>query len=165
MINSDVRARSCKNFEVIDKLYRMKILTESLRDDIYENEGAPRSQAERLEELNKGHRRRYGRIDSADKSDFTNLDRIFLEHNIQVNALYYRDCKLKSLAYRLNISEHTLEQFLQDMNARGDLKVMIDHRDNTVTFKKQIQRSEENRVGIQRFCQIIQYINTKYCDA
>jgi len=91
----------------------------------------------------------------------TNLDTIFLEHNIQVSAKYYRDCGLQALAKRLNTSQKVVEHYLQNMNARGDIKMSIDHRDMIVTFKKQVQRSEENREAIERFCHILQGINTR----
>ena len=162
MIYSDVRAKRCQNYEIIEKLYKMKYLNDTLKNDFYASEGAPKTESERTAELDKGIKRALGRIEMADKTGMTNLDRIFLEHNIQVSALYYRDCNLNSLAERLSTDASILEHFLQNMNARGDIKVSIDHRDKLVTFKKQIQRSEENRIAIQRFCQILQTINQKY---
>merc|ERR1711976_1000576 len=164
MIYNDVRSRRCRNFEIIEKLYKMKYLTEKLKNDFYASEGAPATESEREGQIKNGQMRPWGRIDRADKAGMTNLDRIFLEHNIQVSALYYRDCNLNSLAEKLRVKSNILEQFLQDMNARGQIKVSIDHRDRLVTFKKEIQRSEENRVAIQRFCQIPQAINQTYIE-
>lgn len=162
MIYSDVRAKGCANYEIIEKLYKMKFLNDTLKDEFYASEDAPKTQQARLEAIKSGKTKIWGRIDLPDKTNMTNLDRIFLEHDIQVSALYYRDCNMKSLAQRLNTEVKIVEHFLQNMNSRGDIKVSIDHRDDRVTFKKQIQRSEENRIAIQRFCQILQTINQKY---
>jgi len=55
-----------------------------------------------------------------------------------------------------------VEKYLQTMTARDELRVNIDHDEMMVTFKKPVQKMEENSNSIRKFCEILKGINIRY---
>ena len=69
------------------------------------------------------------------ENGLTNVETAFLEHNIIVTSIYFRDIRLTSMAKKLNIEERELEKILQNMKSEDKIELSIDHRNKIVLFK------------------------------
>jgi hypothetical protein len=96
------------------------------------------------------------------KNDMTNLELVFLEHNVLSCSALYRDMKLDGLAQKLKVGKDVLERYLHDMNSEGKLAIDIDHRAGLITFKKGSQKARENRAALERFCVLLEGVNAVY---
>jgi len=100
---------------------------------------------ERIEAFAKGLKPHHRAILASGRS---NIDEVFLEHNIIVTSHFYRDIKIDAFAKRMNLTRYELEQILQKMNSSSKISLSIDHRNKLIVFQsgKDILRVESDIV-------------------
>ena len=101
-------------------------------------------------------------MEIADRDGMSNLEVVFLEHNILSCSKLYRDMKLDGLAHKLDLGSDLVERHLQDMNSKGKVAITIDHRARLITFKKEGQKGKENREALEKFCVMLEKLNLEY---
>ena len=140
----DNRIKGTKNYPVLLKMSQGIFLSNEERDSFSKSLNA---------ELHMVIASKYG---------MTNLELVFLEHNVLSCSRLYRDMKLDGLAQKLKVKKDILERYLHDMNSEGKLAIDIDHRAGLITFKKGNLKARENRLALERFCVLLESINAAY---
>ena len=90
-----------------------------------------------------------------EKDGFTNVEKVFLEHNILVISRFYRDIKISSLAAKLKIKRNELESILQNMKIEEKIDVLIDHLTDSILLKSEKQVRQDARKSLEVYCDIL----------
>jgi hypothetical protein len=90
-----------------------------------------------------------------EKDGFTNVEKVFLEHNILVISKYYRDIRIDSLAAKLKVRRNELESILQNMKIEDKINLEIDHATDTIYLKGQKEVIAEARASLSTFCDLL----------
>lgn len=134
-LSKDERAKSFKNYKLLQKFAREVLVG---KDEV--------------EEFSKGLKT-YQNI--REKDGFTNVQRVFLEHNVLVISKFYRDIRISSLAEKLFIQPSELETLLQNMNNEGKIETQIDHASGLILLQDQSQRAKASQRGLAAFLELL----------
>lgn len=128
----DDRAKSFKNYQLLNKINKEVLISREEIDDFCKGLGAHQNIRE--------------------KDGFTNVEKVFLEHNIIVISKFYRDISIESLADRLKIKRNELETILQNMKNEEKVSMSIDHLSGFIEFNSNNTNKSITSASLATFC-------------
>ena len=132
----DERAKTFKNFQLLQKISREVLINKEEIDAFCSGLSSHQNIME--------------------KDGFTNVEKVFLEHNILVIAKFYRDIKIESLAQKLKIKRSQLETILQNMKNEEKMDLAIDHLTGFITLKNDRQILHSSNEALGNFCGLLE---------
>ena len=134
-LTKDERAKSFPNYKLLQKFAREVLIGK-----------------EEVEQFSKGLKTHQN---IREKDGFTNVQRVFLEHNILVISKFYRDIKIASLAEKLLVQPSELESLLQNMNKEGKISIEIDHATDMIILQDDSKRAKVAQRGLAAFLELL----------